>query len=181
MGTRSPNMSIYIPARGEDLYSTAFFAGMMNVDAHDHSGAPENGVQIGTDGIQDGAITPAKLSQQIIIIDTVQTTDATPTAIDTVDVPESSAVTIEGRLIALSADATDSLGCDFFGVFRRGTGGNVVEIGSQVIDTNSNFATASFSLVADVGNQEVTLTCTGEAATTINWRVAYNILVLPVV
>lgn len=180
MGTRSPNMSIYIPARGEDLYSTAFFAGQMNIDAHDHSGAPENGVQIGTDGIQDGAITPAKLSQQIIIIDTVQTTDATPTSIATVDVAESSAVTITGRLIALSADATKSLGCDFFGVFRRGTGGNVVEIGSQVIDTNSNFSTANFTLVPDTGTQEVKLTCTGEGGTTINWRVAFNTLDYPV-
>lgn len=181
MGTRSPNMSIYIPSSGEDLYAPPFLAGMMNVDAHDHSGAPNNGVQIGTDGIQDGAITPDKLSQQIIIIDTVQTTNATPASIAIVDVPESSAVTITGRLIALSSDATKALGCDFFGVFRRGTGGNVTEMGTQVVDTNGNFTTANFTMVADTGNQQVKLTCTGEMATTINWRVAYNTLVLPVV
>src|SRR5689334_19207146 len=60
MGLRSPNMSIYITERGEDLYATAFLAGQMNIDAHDHSGAPENGVPISGSGIQDGSITPPK-------------------------------------------------------------------------------------------------------------------------
>lgn len=180
MGNRTPNMSIFVPTSGEELYSRSFSQGMSNIDTHDHSGAPDNGVQIGTDGIQDGAITPAKLSEQIIVEATVQTTDATPTQISAVPVDESSAVTIVGRLIGLRNDATESIGGQFYGTFHRPTGSSVSLVGSLVIDLNEDSSgSPSFTIIADTGNEAASLTVTGEAAKTFNWKVAYNTTELP--
>lgn len=180
MGNRTPNMSIYVPTSGEDLYGRSFQAGLLNIDAHDHSGAPDNGVQIGTDGIQDGAITPEKLSQQIIVEATVQTTGNTPTQIAAISVPESSAVTITGRLVCLRDTATESAGGIFSGTFHRATGGSVTQVGFNIVDMNDDSSgTPSFDLVADTGNEAVSLQCTGEAAKTFNWKVAYNVITWP--
>jgi len=180
MGTRTPNMSIYTPSNGEDLYGRAFAQGLLNIDAHNHSGAPDNGVQIGTDGIQDGAITPKKLSNQIIVEATVQTTNATPTQIAAVAVAESSAVTITGRVIALRNDATESCGGDFMCVFHRPTGGSVTQVGVVYVNFNEDSSGApSFNVVADVGNEAASLQVTGEGGKTFNWKVAYNILSWP--
>lgn len=180
MGTRTPNMSIYAPANGEDLYGRSFLQGLLNIDAHDHSGAPDNGVQIGTDGIQDGAITPAKLSQQIIVEATVQTTNATPTQIAAVGVAESSAVTITGRFIALRDTATESVGGEFSAQFHRPTGGSVQLVGAVQLDINDDSSgDPTFDLVADVGNEAASLQCTGEAMKTFNWKVAYNVITWP--
>lgn len=181
MGQRTPNMSIYVPQSGEDLYNRSFGQGMNNVDAHDHSGAPDNGVQIGTNGIQDGAITPDKLSNQIIIVDTTQTLNATPKVISSVIVPESSDVTITGRFIGLTSAATASVGGDFMAVFHRPTAGDVAIVSTEVVTVKHNFGVGvpSFTLVADIGSESALLEVVGTAATTINWKVAYNILTMP--
>ena len=181
MGQRTPNMSIYVPQSGEDLYNRSFGQGMNNVDAHDHSGAPDNGVQIGTNGIQDGAITPDKLSNQIIIVATVQTVNATPTTISSVVVPESSAVTITGRFIGLTDDATGSVGGDFMAVFHRPTAGDVALVSTAVVTVKHDFGVGvpTFTLVADVTSESAFLEVTGTAATTVNWKVAYNVLSMP--
>lgn len=66
MGQVTPNMSIYIPAAGETNYDASFEAGMINIDQHDHSGGPNNGVPIATSGIADGSITYAKLNANVV-------------------------------------------------------------------------------------------------------------------
>jgi hypothetical protein len=66
MGTTTPNISLYIPADGETNYGTAFANGMLNLDSHDHSGAPDNGVQLSSAGIADGSITAAKLNANVL-------------------------------------------------------------------------------------------------------------------
>jgi hypothetical protein len=180
MGIRTPNMSIYIPSRGEDLYSSAFLAGMQHVDAHDHSGAPENGVQIGTNGIRDGAITPAKLSNAIIIYDEVTTTDATPVEIASVSMVQSSALVITGRMISLKLDGTKCLGADFTCVFRRPTAGSPGIVGLQEIDINTDFVgTATMFFQADIIGNAAQIMVQGEAASTINWRTEFNVLQYP--
>ncbi len=65
MGTTTPNMSIYIPAAGETNYDSSFSAGMFNIDQHDHSGGPNNGVPIAESGIEDGAVTYQKLNANV--------------------------------------------------------------------------------------------------------------------
>lgn len=65
MGTTTPNMSLYIPADGETNYGTPFANGMYNMDSHDHSGSPNNGVPISTAGLDDGAVTAVKLNADV--------------------------------------------------------------------------------------------------------------------
>lgn len=62
MGQVTPNMSIYIPAAGETNYDSSFALGMINIDQHDHSGPPDNGVKLTSTSIADGSITFAKLA-----------------------------------------------------------------------------------------------------------------------
>ncbi len=180
MGTRTPNMSIYVPATGEEVYSSAFAAGMDNIDSHDHSGAPNNGVQIGTNGIQDGAITPEKLSQQVLNSITATTVNNTPLEAVSIPVAESSAVTISGRFIALRSTATESAGGDFLGVFHRPTGGSVAQVGANYINRNDDSSgTPDIQLVADTGNEAISVRVVGENTKTFNWLLVYNVIQLP--
>lgn len=66
MGQTTPNMSIYIPAAGETNYDASFAVGMMNVDQHNHTGGPDNGVLISTGAIADGSVTYQKLAANVV-------------------------------------------------------------------------------------------------------------------
>ena len=55
MGTTTPNIGLYIPADGETNYGTAFANGMLNLDTHDHSGAPTKGVPLSASGVTPGS------------------------------------------------------------------------------------------------------------------------------
>lgn len=180
MGTRTPNMSVYKPSPGEEVYDPAFSAGLDNIDAHDHSGAPNKGVQIGTNGIEDGAITPEKLSEEISAEATAQTTDATPVEITSVSIAESQAITIEGRAVALRSTATEAAGGNFLGTFHRPTGGSIQIVGTSVINWNDNSTGSPIvSLVADTVNEAISVRANGEAGKTIDWHIIYNIVALP--
>jgi hypothetical protein len=65
MGTTTPNMGIYVPVDGETNYGQSFLDGMVNIDQHDHSGAPNKGVPLATTGIADGAVTYQKLNSNV--------------------------------------------------------------------------------------------------------------------
>lgn len=67
MGTTTSNIGIYIPAAGEQNYDTSFAAGMMFLDQHDHSGAPNGGVPIAASGIAAGAVTRDKLNANVVL------------------------------------------------------------------------------------------------------------------
>lgn len=173
--TLTPNMSIYVPINGQQLFSAAFLAGMQNIDDHGHTGAPNDGVPIGTNGIQDGAITPAKLSFTLFDEASIETTDATPTNIATVSVLDSHAVTIRGIFVAITTNTIESIGGDFAGTFYRQSGGSVQLVGSSTVNINSNFAgAATFSLNANAVSNEVELICTGEAGKDIVWTAQFN-------
>lgn len=176
MGDRTPNMSIYKPSPGENVYDPAFSSGLDYVDAHDHSGAPTKGVQIGTNGIQDGAITPPKLSDDIFVEVTVQTTDNVPTEADSVDITLSQAITISGRWVALRDDATEANGGNFLGTFRRPSSGSVSSVNTPIINTlTDSSGSPFFQLIADTVNEAISLRAVGETAKTINWRIVYNV------
>lgn len=180
MGQRTPNMSIYKPASGETVYDPAFSSGLDKIDSHDHSGGPDNGVQIGTSGIEDGAITPDKLSDEILAEATVQTTDATPTEIVSISVAESQAVVVSGRIVALRDSATEAVGANFWGCIHRPTGGSVQLVGFPSVDIVENSSgNPFFQIVADTGNEAVSLRCVGEAGKTIDWHVVYNSVFQP--
>jgi hypothetical protein len=182
MGTRTPNMSVYKPAPGEQVYDPAFSAGLDNIDAHDHSGAPNKGIPIGTAGIQDGAITPDKLSTEILAEATAQTTNASPTQATSISVAESQSVTISGRFVALRDDATEAVGGNFEGTFHRPTGGSVQTVGFPFVSVNDNSSgNPYFQLVpvTGVGNEFVSLRCVGETGKTIDWHIVYNVVAQP--
>lgn len=182
MGTRTPNMSVYKPAPGEQVYDPSFAAGLDNIDGHDHSGAPNKGIPIGTAGIQDGAITPAKLSTEILAEATATTTNASPTQATSIAVAESQAVTISGRYVALRDDATESVGGEFWGTFHRPTGGSVQTVGFpfvSVLDNSSGDPYFQLVPVTGVGNEFVSLRCVGETGKTFNWHIVYNVVSQP--
>ena len=66
MGQTTPKMSIYIPSNNETGYATSFAVGMNNIDQHDHSGAPNKGVPIASNGILDGSVTAIKLNADVL-------------------------------------------------------------------------------------------------------------------
>ncbi len=68
MGTTTPNIGLYIPADGETNYGTAFANGMLNLDTHDHSGSPSNGVPISAAGLANGSVTADKLNSNVLVV-----------------------------------------------------------------------------------------------------------------
>lgn len=180
MGTRTPNMSIYKPAPGETVYDPAFANGLNNIDSHDHSGAPNKGVQIGTSGIQDGAVTPSKLSDEIIAEVTGSTTDATPTEIVAIAIAESQSITVTGHFTGILSTTTESIGGTFSGTFLRPTASSVQVIGIPSISIfHNSTGNPSFQIVADTGAETISLRMVGEASKTIAWHVVYNVLKQP--
>lgn len=65
-GSTTPNIGIYIPAAGEDGYSEDFASGMVNVDQHDHSGGPNKGLPIATEGLGAFSVTFDKLNANVV-------------------------------------------------------------------------------------------------------------------
>lgn len=180
MGDRTPNMSIYKPSPGESVYDPSFSSGLDYIDAHDHSGAPTKGVQIGTNGIEDGAITPPKLSEEIYIEATVQTTDNTPTTADTIEIAQSQAITVTGRWVSLKDDTSESSHGTFLAGFRRATSSNVVSVSTPVINViDDSSGSPFFAFAVDTGLNEIYIQAVGETAKTINWRIIYNVLRYP--
>ena len=180
MGTTTANMSIYVPAQGETIYSAEFLAGMRHIDTHNHTGAPQNGVQIPTDGIEDGAITPAKLSVDIGTEVTQQTTDGSATQAAAISVDEGECKTVEGRFAFLKDDTTEGGGGTFWATFRRPTSGNVTLIGAQVVSLNEDATgTPTITITADTGNQTIDINCVGVAATNFDWTIFYGVVTAP--
>src|SRR5665213_3702400 len=78
MGTFTPFIGLYIPAAGETNYEASFAAGMMNLDVHDHSGAPNKGVPITSSGLGDFSVTFEKLAADVADNTTGIGTNSTP-------------------------------------------------------------------------------------------------------
>ncbi len=66
MGTTTPAIGIYIPSAGETNYDQSFSSGMVNIDQHDHSGGPNKGVPIATEGLGDFSVTFDKLNANVV-------------------------------------------------------------------------------------------------------------------
>jgi len=66
MGQTTPNIGIYIVSAGETNYSESVAAGMVNIDQHDHSGGPNKGLPIATEGLGAFAVTFDKLNVNVV-------------------------------------------------------------------------------------------------------------------
>lgn len=67
MGTVTANMGIYIPSAGETNYDSSFAAGQINIDLHDHSGPPNNGVPLSSSGFAPFSVTRDKLNANVVL------------------------------------------------------------------------------------------------------------------
>ena len=57
---------------------------------------------------------------------------------------------------------------------------SIQQVGSDVLNINYNFSgSPTVTLVADTGNEAISIRVTGVAAATINWHIAYNVIVEP--
>jgi hypothetical protein len=66
MGQTTPAIGIYIPSAGETNYDQSWAAGMFNVDNHDHSGGPNKGLPIATEGLGAFSVTFDKLNINVV-------------------------------------------------------------------------------------------------------------------
>ena len=180
MGQRTPNMSIYKPATAEEAYGPSFASGLDNIDGHDHTGGPNKGKRLGTDSILDGAITPEKLSNEILAEAILETTGATPAEIVSIPMAESSGIMIQGKLFALRDNTTECAWGTFEAGFRRPTAGSVTAVGANIVNiVDDSSGAPNFQLVADTTNEAVSLQCIGEAGKNFDWHITYNVVQQP--
>lgn len=98
---------------------------------------------------------------------TVQTTDATPTTLASIAVTADSAMTLFIELTAADSVYGQSMHANGTGGGVYPTAGALSVTGTSMINITTDFATATFDIVASGNNLVVQVT--GEAATTINW------------
>jgi hypothetical protein len=127
--------------------------------------------------------SPTGVSQSAILVIGKQTTDATPSALTSegnaastsnqVILPNNSAYTFKGTLIANVTGGGDTSSWEFRGAIKRGAGvGTTALVGTPRID-NIGYDTGAtlwtFTLTADTTNGGLAITVTGAASTTIRW------------
>jgi len=101
-----------------------------------------------------------------------ETTDATPTAINSFAVTEDYAYFVQAKVIARQSDGSNVGMWDLEGLFYRNTGGNVTQQGLTNSLTTIRKNTAwDVDFNANTTSQEVEVLCTGVAGVTINWQV----------
>jgi hypothetical protein len=127
--------------------------------------------------------TTLGVSQAALVVLARQTTDATATALcsdsnaagttNQVILPNNSAYTFKGTMIANVTGGGDTSSWEFRGCIKRGANAaSTVLVGSPRIDNIGYNAGASawvFTLTADTTNGGLAITVTGAASTTIRW------------
>ena len=116
----------------------------------------------------DGISTGYSDSQWHLRQEELQTTDATPTALVTIPLVEGEMITINATINGFQSDFTDACGATCSMTCYRPTGGNVTQVGEEIINVNST-STAVISADVNVGTQSMVIYATGVAAETWNW------------
>jgi len=104
----------------------------------------------------------------------IQTTDATPTDIVSIALAEGEMISVEARINAYRSDFTEALVARVFTGARRGTGGNVVVINSNLDIFEDSSGSPTITVNADVGNQTLDIRFAGEALKTYNVVASYE-------
>lgn len=120
MGQTTPNISIYIPSAGETNYDQSFASGMINIDQHDHSGAPTKGVPIASSGLADGSVTYTKLNANVA---------DTATGIGTEGSPFENRLTLLGLIKSMYQLGSDGI------LVKQGNGLSSVSLTRTIIGT----------------------------------------------
>ena len=121
-----------------------------------------------TKAYADAGVTPA----------TVQTTNATQTTLATITPTDATAVTIVGYVTGRKSDGTVAFGATITGVFRR-AGATTTQVGATDAVLISEAGSATWDATFTVSGANVLVSVTGQAATTIDWRVAGRSVVAP--
>ena len=116
----------------------------------------------------DGIATGYSDSQWHLRQSELQTTDATPTALVTIPLVEGEMITINATINGFQNDFTDACGATCVMTCYRPTGGNVTQVGEEIINVNST-STAVISADVNVGTQSMVIYAAGVAAETWNW------------
>jgi hypothetical protein len=98
----------------------------------------------------------------------VQTTDATVTTLVSIALAEGEMVIINDTINGFQSDFTDAVGATVSITAYRPTGGNVTQIGEEIINLNST-STSSVTAGVNVGTQSVIIQINGVLAETWNW------------
>lgn len=106
----------------------------------------------------------------------VQTSDATVTPIATITLSDLRVVMTRASISGARADHTAALVGDISYGARR-AGGGAVEMNAPVVNIMDDGA-ASVTIDADVSGNDIRILVTGEAATTWNWVVTYEYMVV---
>lgn len=123
----------------------------------------------------DGVVTSAAgdtvtISQtaDAYTISTVQTTDATPTTLFSFTLGEDEAITVDAKIMGAVSDYSAGIGGTLYGVARKDGAAAAVRIGAQANFSEDVAGDPSYDVT--VSGNDVRITVTGVAATTINWR-----------
>lgn len=116
----------------------------------------------------DGISTGYSDSQWHIRQSELQTTDATVTALVSIPLVEGEMITITSVINGFQSDFTDALGAQVFMTAYRPSGGNVTQIGEEVINLNTT-STANVTADVNVSTQSMVISVNGVASETWNW------------
>ncbi len=105
---------------------------------------------------------------------TLQTTDATPSALISYSTTSNSLVTISGTISAPNSAYTGGIGGRFEASLLN-TAGTLSLLGTPVIEQFGTLSTQTFNVITSGTN--IVVQVTGVAATTINWKAEYNVVV----
>jgi len=111
------------------------------------------------------------------VLESVTTTNATPTVAYSVPLAQQRASFIQAKCIAVKSDFSAAQAIDIQAGFRRASGGNVIKAtpannkGFEVSNGDFSGIPPSIDLVANTGSQTIDVQITGKVATTINWYI----------
>lgn len=106
------------------------------------------------------------------------TTDATPTALSIIPVTIGYVTSIEATCVAITAGGDDGLSGIKHRAYHKASGGTLTSMAPTTIAADSyvggGLSTATFTLTSS--GTDAAIQVTGEAATTINWKIRYKLV-----
>ena len=106
----------------------------------------------------------------VVPIQSVLTTDATPTELYSWPLDECDSIAVSGFVKAVSTDTSDMYFANFTAAARRETGEDVTVVGTPIVNWDSDFSSdPSITFVADTSEQKLVLEVTGLSAENITW------------
>jgi hypothetical protein len=107
----------------------------------------------------------------------LETTDATVTSIVDIALSPADATAVRGFIIGTEVSTANSFAANFFAAGKN-NGGTSAELASAVIDKLDASPASAWDFTIDVDDtgDNLRLRVTGEAATTIDWRIQYEVI-----